>query len=94
VDTPVFGLKVQEKMTTSSIQVRDEHQYLAPRPLDTLRAALKDVQKPEDMNNSPFRHVMVISETLDILHEQLKRNNPQRPPILVYVSSFSGGFES
>jgi hypothetical protein len=95
VEVPPLRLPEDQRrrLTTQELQVLDEHRYLAPRPLDTLREALSDVQSSGDMNNSPFRHVMVISQTLaglDILLEQLKRNNPQRPPTMVYVSSFSG----
>jgi hypothetical protein len=43
--------------------------------------------------NSPFRHVMVISDTLaglDILLEELRRTAQGRTPEMVYVSSFQG----
>jgi hypothetical protein len=85
---------LEAQLTSSEIRVLNEQRYLAPRPLDTLRVALRDsdVQTSEDMNNSPFRHVMVISETLDIVLEQLRRHNPQQPPVIVYVSSFSGNY--
>jgi hypothetical protein len=69
----------------------NQHRFLAPRPLDTLRLALCDEQSSVDMNNSPFRHVMVISETLtglDILMEELRRTGAD--PVMLYVSSFQG----
>jgi hypothetical protein len=82
----------QRRLRKDMLDRIEDARYLAPRPLDTLREALVDVQSLAEMNNSPFRHVMVISDTLaglDVVLEELWVKCPGRAPDMVYVSSFA-----
>ena len=73
----------------------------APRPLETLRDALRDRQSAADMNNAPFRHVLVIDESghglgvlLNLLrdhHQEVVSSGGHASAVeLVYVSDFAG----
>ncbi len=51
-------------MTAADMTALRQREVSAPRPLDVLRIALLDVhQNADEMNNAPFRHLLVVDET-------------------------------
>ena len=55
---PLASEEQLRKMTTDDQHALYKRMVVAARPLDSLREALADVQGEDDMNHSPFRHVL------------------------------------